>query len=212
MNRRELELLITARDTASRVVRGFGGTVRRETGRITAAGARLHGAMGPVFRAIRFGAIGAGLAMVGFSAHAVGAASEGAEAANKAGIVFGESFDRIERFAASARQEVGLTRRETLALASGIGILVDRADLGSNATAEMSENLVRLAADLGSINDQNTDVVLEKIRAGLVGEAEPLRQAGHPAIGPRGAAGSGQPGTGGHRGGRGRGGQGPGAL
>jgi hypothetical protein len=42
----------------------------------------------------------------------------------------------------------------------------------------MSRSIVQLAADLGSFNNIGTDVALEKIRAGLVGEIEPLRSLG----------------------------------
>ena len=42
----------------------------------------------------------------------------------------------------------------------------------------MSIILVQLAADLGSFNNLPTADVLEKLRAGLTGESEPLKSLG----------------------------------
>jgi hypothetical protein len=50
--------------------------------------------------------------------------------------------------------------------------------LGRQASADMSVGLVQLAADQASFNNLNSAEVLEKFRAGLVGEVEPLRALG----------------------------------
>ena len=42
----------------------------------------------------------------------------------------------------------------------------------------MSSRMVELAADMASAKNVPLDVALEKIRAGLIGESEPLRTMG----------------------------------
>ena len=44
--------------------------------------------------------------------------------------------------------------------------------------ASMSTTMLSLAADMGSFNDQDPTEMLERLRSGLAGESEPLRQFG----------------------------------
>ena len=54
----------------------------------------------------------------------------------------------------------------------------DRQGVATDASAEMSQALVELSGDLASFNNVDPTIALEKLRAGLAGEAEPLRQFG----------------------------------
>lgn len=127
----------------------------------------------------------AGVAMVGIGA-AVGAAavigikaaSDYEESWNKVGEVFDDQAGRIQDWSKTAAQALGLSRSEALATAGDFGNLFTAMGIGTKPAADMSEGIVQLAADLGSFNNMGTPEVLEKIRAGLVGETEPLRSLG----------------------------------
>ncbi|HKV68028.1 MAG TPA: hypothetical protein VJN72_08050, partial [Gaiellales bacterium] len=50
--------------------------------------------------------------------------------------------------------------------------------LGAGDTAKMSKQMVQLAGDMASFHDQDPTEMLDKLRSGLSGEAEPLRRFG----------------------------------
>ncbi|MDQ3542051.1 MAG: hypothetical protein M3440_15345, partial [Chloroflexota bacterium] len=122
-----------------------------------------------------------GILAGGFVAAAVGAvmsASDMNENLNKMNVVFGDSADAVAEFASTSAQSFGISESAALGTIGTFGNLLVSMGLGTNAAADMSTGVLSLAADLGSFNNIGTEEVLEKIRAGLVGETEPLRALG----------------------------------
>lgn len=105
-------------------------------------------------------------------------ASDLEESTSKAATVFGDSFARVEQFADSAATSVGLAKDQALEAAGTFGNLFTATGLARGAAADMSVGIVQLAADLASFNNLEVSEATEKLRAGLVGEAEPLRTLG----------------------------------
>ena len=50
--------------------------------------------------------------------------------------------------------------------------------IGRKKAAEMSKQLVELAADMASFNNASPEETLDALRSGLAGETEPLRKFG----------------------------------
>ena len=133
------------------------------------------------------GAKGA-LAAIGIAASAAGAfqllkdavldASDLGEATNKARVIFEDSAGGVISFAEQASASIGLTRAEALGAAADFGTLFNATGVAGAEGARMSERMTTLAADLASINNIPIDEALLRLRAGLVGEAEPLRRIG----------------------------------
>jgi hypothetical protein len=117
-------------------------------------------------------------AFLGFAGDAIDAASDLEESTNKARVVFGEFSDDIERFASTAPQALRLSNQAAIEFAGTFGNLFLALGLSQKAAADLSPQVLQLAADLGSFNNIDVTEVLEKLRAGLVGEAEPLRVLG----------------------------------
>lgn len=117
-------------------------------------------------------------AAVQFVSDLAGAASDLAESTNKAKVVFGESFGQIETFAEGAATAIGQSSRQAFEAAGTFGNLFSSVGITGAAAADFSVNMVTLGSDLGSFNNIPVDEALEKIRAGLLGEAEPLRSMG----------------------------------
>lgn len=113
-----------------------------------------------------------------FVAGSVEAASDTAEAVSKVGVVFGDSAGKVRDFAETAATSMGASRLEALNAAGTFGNLFTTMGLAQTAAADMSVEVVKLAGDLASFNNIDTADALEKLRAGLVGEAEPLRALG----------------------------------
>jgi hypothetical protein len=108
----------------------------------------------------------------------VAAASNLNEQINKTEALFKGSADEVEKFGDTTAKAFGISKREALEAAGNFGNLFNTIGLTSDESAKMSTRLVGLAADLASFNNIGTAEALEKIRSGLAGEAEPLRQVG----------------------------------
>lgn len=118
--------------------------------------------------------VAAGAAAVNF----IGMASDMEEANNKVGVVFGDSAESIRLFADGAAQNLGLSESAALSAAGTFGNLFVAMGIGQQPAADMSQSILTLASDLASFNNIPVADALEKIRAGLVGETEPLRTLG----------------------------------
>jgi hypothetical protein len=133
-------------------------------------------------KAIRGGVVNAaavgGIAMAAFGVKAVSAASDLTESASKAGVVFGKSSASVLAFGDTAAKSLGLSKQEAIEAAGTFGNLFVAMGIGQGTSADLSTSLVKLASDLASFNNANPADVLEALRAGLLGEAEPLRKFG----------------------------------
>lgn len=116
------------------------------------------------------------LALMGLKA--VSAASDLQESMSKVGIVFGENAAQVTAWSTTATTAFGMTQQQALESAGTFGNLFSAMGIGQDASTDMSMGLVQLASDLASFNNIDPTEALEKLRAGLVGEAEPLRTLG----------------------------------
>ena len=129
----------------------------------------------------KFGSVAkAGFAAVGLAAAAgigvaIEAASNEEEALNKVKVILGQSSTAVENFADTSAESFGIAKAEALSAAGGFAGLFKGTGLAKDAAADMSVQMVKLAADMASFNNIGTDEALEKLKSGLSGEAEPLR-------------------------------------
>lgn len=144
-------------------------------GKTTAFGNIIQGVLQGVGQRLFDGIVrGAGL-LIDKMGQAVVASSNLAESINKTGVVFGSSADEMMAWAEGSATALGMSKRQALDASSGFGALFITMGQGRPVAAEMSQTLVQLASDLSSIYNIPMDQALEKIRAGLAGEIEPLR-------------------------------------
>jgi len=115
--------------------------------------------------------VGAGIAATKF-------ASDVEEASNKAQVTFNKSAQSVLNFAQTSARSFGIAKSDALDYSATLGVILKGSGFAENAAAGMSVEMVRLAADLASFNNIPIDQALEKLRAGLVGETEPLRTVG----------------------------------
>ena len=117
-------------------------------------------------------------AFLDFAGDSIEAASDLEESTSKAQVVFGSFFDDIEAFASTAPQALGLANAQALEFTGTFGNLFVALGLSQSAAADLAPEIVQLGADLASFNNLEVTEALDKLRAGLVGEAEPLRALG----------------------------------
>lgn len=164
---------VNARDNAS----GVFATVRQNAAPLESGLASLHSKA--LLASAGITAIGG--ALVGAAAvmkTTVDAASDLNESQNKASVVFGASARAVHDFAQVSASSFGLSAREATAAAGAYGSMFRTIGLGQEEAAQMSVRLAQLASDMASFNNQDPSEMLQKLRAGLAGEAEPLRTVG----------------------------------
>ncbi len=124
-------------------------------------------------------AAGAGLATVGLLIRkATDAASDLNEEQNKSKVIFGESRKAMLEWAQGAATSMGLSERAFLQGAGAVGNMLKTVGVTGPALADMSKEIVAAASDLASFNNEDPSEMLDRLRSGLAGEAEPLRRFG----------------------------------
>lgn len=100
------------------------------------------------------------------------------EGVNKLDAVFGTSSESVRKYARSMSDEFGISVNEVVADVGRMGSMLTGAGFGRDVAAEMSKSLVTMANDLSRFNDTSFEVAFQKLRSGLSGESEPLRDFG----------------------------------
>lgn len=113
-----------------------------------------------------------------FVTGSIAAASDLGESTSKVGVVFGGASDKVLEFASNAATALGQSEGQVLAAAGTFGNLLRAVGLSEDASAEFSTSMVQLATDLASFNNTDPTEALDALRAGLVGETEPLKRFG----------------------------------
>ena len=120
----------------------------------------------------------AGKAIVQFGKECIAAASSLEETKNVVDTVFGDNASQIYRWAEAAQSAFGLTQTQALRYTSTLGAMMKSSGLAQNEITEMSTALAGLAADMASFYNMDFDTAFDKIRSGISGETEPLKQLG----------------------------------
>lgn len=116
--------------------------------------------------------------MVQFATSSISAASSLDEVQNVVDVTFGTDSGKINRWAQSANRSFGLTELQAKKFTSTLGAMMKSSGLTGDAVTEMSIDLAGLAADMASFYNLDYDLAFEKIRSGISGETEPLKQLG----------------------------------
>lgn len=120
----------------------------------------------------------AGAAGAAFIASTIAPASDLSETVSKVGVVFEDLSGEMLKFGDTSASALGMSKEEALAAAATYGNLFRAMEINTSASFDMSQGLVTLAADLASFNNMDPTMVLDKLRAGLSGETEPLKTLG----------------------------------
>lgn len=122
------------------------------------------------FKAIR------GLANLGKSA--IGFGSDITEIENVVDVSFGSMADEAYKFASTAKEQFGLSELAAKQYSGTMMAMMKSSGVAQDAASKMSISLAGLAGDIASFYNIDTDTAFQKIRSGISGEIEPLRQLG----------------------------------
>lgn len=109
---------------------------------------------------------------------AIDAGSDIVESVNKVNVVFGPAGKGVVAWSETTAKSFGISKREALDAAGTFGNLFRAMGVGTKQAAATSTQMTELAGDLASFNNADPSEVLEAMRSGLLGEAEPMRRYG----------------------------------
>lgn len=119
-----------------------------------------------------------GKAILNFGKEAIEAASNLSEVQNVVDVTFGSGASKIETWAKNAGRQFGLTETQAKRFTSTLGAMMKSSGMAGNEIVKMSTDLAGLAADMASFYNLDFETAFEKIRSGISGETEPLKQLG----------------------------------
>lgn len=105
-------------------------------------------------------------------------ASNLSEVQNVVSTTFKSSAKEIDKFAKSAAASYGMSELSAKKYSGTMGAMLKSMKIGEKDVTKMSTSMVGLAGDMASFYNLEHDVAFEKIRAGISGETEPLKQLG----------------------------------
>jgi len=120
-----------------------------------------------------------GAAAVGsFVKNSIGIASGLEEVQNVVDVTFGSMAEHINQFSKSSIETLGMSELSFKRFASTTGAMLKSSGLTGNSITGMSLEITKLTGDMASFYNLSHDEAFQKIRSGISGETEPLKQLG----------------------------------
>lgn len=117
-------------------------------------------------------------AIVRFGKECIELGSDLAEVQNVVDVTFGSMSEDVNKFAKTAITQFGLSETSAKQYTSTMGAMLKSMGLTTKEALVMSKTITGLSADMASFYNLDADVAFEKIRSGISGETEPLKQLG----------------------------------
>nr|DAQ76776.1 MAG TPA: minor tail protein [Caudoviricetes sp.] len=105
-------------------------------------------------------------------------ASDLAEVQNVVDVTFGNSSRAVDSWAQQALNAYGMNEVSAKRYAGTMGAMLKSSGLAGDSVVNMSQDMVGLAGDMASFYNLDLETAFEKIRSGISGETEPLKQLG----------------------------------
>ena len=116
--------------------------------------------------------------VVAFGASAYQAASDVNESMNAVNVTFEGAADNVIAWSKTTADAMGISQAAALQQTAQFGVFAKAAGLSEQAAADWSQQIVSASADVASFYNANTPEVLDAMRAGLIGEFDPLQRFG----------------------------------
>ena len=122
--------------------------------------------------------VGLTVPITAFGTYAVKMASDLNEVQNVVDTTFENSSETINKFAKSAAEQFGISELSAKQFTGTMGAMLKSMGLGNKDITDMSIALSGLAGDMASFYNLDPEEAFEKLRSGISGETEPLKQLG----------------------------------
>lgn len=120
----------------------------------------------------------AGTALSGLGVAGIKLASDLEEVQNVVDVTFVDNAKVINEWAKEAKTAFGMSELSAKQFNGTMGAMLKSMGLNSDEVLNMSTSMVGLAADFASFYNLEHEEAFDKIRAGISGETEPLKQLG----------------------------------
>ena len=129
------------------------------------------------------GAIASGVSILTSKAMELGKesiqlASDLVEVQNVVDTTFGQNASQIDEWAKTTLNAYGITELQAKQWSGSMGAMLKSSNIASEDMLIMSTNLAGLAGDMASFYNLDHDNAWQKIRSGIAGESEPLKELG----------------------------------
>ena len=175
---KDVVIKIAAKDMASKVMAAISLNVKKMASNVTAASKKISIATKTMSTAfVKLGAVVATVVTGGFAVM-VSKASDMQEAMGKFAVVFGDSAGDVEASAKSMAAELGVSRLEIIQMLGNMQDLLVPMGVATEEATGMSQQMARLAVDLGSFNNMASEQVFGDLQAAITGSGEVMKKYG----------------------------------
>lgn len=115
---------------------------------------------------------------VDFAKESIEVASDLTEVQNVIDVTFGSNAEEINAWAQNAKTAYGMSELMAKQFAGTMGAMLKSSGVAEESVTELSESIVGLAGDMASFYNLDYEAAFAKIRSGISGETEPLKQLG----------------------------------
>lgn len=116
--------------------------------------------------------------LVSFGKESIALGSDLAEVQNVVDVTFGDLNGEINDFAKNAIKQFGLSETSAKQFSSTMGAMLKSMGFSERQAADMGMSIAGLAGDMASFYNLDAEEAFAKIRSGISGETEPLKQLG----------------------------------
>ncbi|MTI49706.1 MAG: hypothetical protein FH761_17890 [Firmicutes bacterium] len=100
------------------------------------------------------------------------------EVQNVVDTTFGDNSKDIDKWSKTVMKSFGLTELQAKQWSGSMGAMLKSSNVAADDMQIMSKRLVELAGDMSSYYNLDHDIAWQKIRSGIAGENEPLKELG----------------------------------
>jgi hypothetical protein len=105
-------------------------------------------------------------------------ASDLEESQNVVNVTFEESANNVQNWSRTLANSFGISELNGMKFVGTMGAILKSSGVAQDAVVDMSESLVELAGDMASFYNIEVEEAFNKLRSGISGESEPLKQLG----------------------------------
>ncbi len=113
-----------------------------------------------------------------FIGNGIAMASDLEEIQNVVDVTFGNNAKEVDNWAKTSAEAFGLTELQAKKFSSTTGAIINGMGVTGKKSSEMSKRIAELSGDMASFYNLEHEAAFEKIRAGIIGETEPLKALG----------------------------------
>lgn len=136
----------------------------------------LESAVGKIGQVVA--GLGLGIIVKQQVTEAIGYASDLSEVQNVVDVVYGEASESVNDWAKTTLDAFGLNELSAKRYVGTMGAMLTSSGMTGDKVQEMSMKITELAGDMASFYNLDAEETFNKIRSGISGETEPLKQLG----------------------------------